>query len=146
MLGWGLALINLHLACTGYAAFGSELDPQLIYATWSTHQHKAWIIPVSPAKWWNCYFWGAILVHQIASMMGVATEHQSRPDQWQKLVWHFFGHYFPFFSISGLLLLRRWSIDSWAACFCLTVQGKMLWRDTCMKSVIWKCCQRQHCF
>lgn len=66
-------------------------------------------------------------------MMGVATQHQSRPDQWKKFVWHFFGHYFPVFSISGFLFLRRWSIDSGAACFCLTVQGKMLWRDTCIK-------------
>ena len=108
----------------------------ILSLTWSTYQHKARIIPVSPTEWWNCHFWGTILVHQIAAMMGVATQHHSGPDQWKKFVWHFFGHYFPFFSISGSLFLRRWSIDSCADCFCLAVQGKMLWRDTwCMKSL-----------
>lgn len=124
----------------------AQFTASSIRVIWSTYQHKAWIIPVSPTEWWNCHFWGAILVYHIAAMMGVATQHQSWSDQWKKFVWHFFGYYFPFFSISGSLFLRRWSINSCTDCFCLTVQRKMLWRDK--KSIMcewknWASCQCQ---
>lgn len=69
--------------CTlpGYKTFGQGVS------LWCDDtQHKTRVVPVSPTERWYSHFWGPIFMHQVAAMMGVATENQAWPNQCQQSI------------------------------------------------------------